>query len=58
MSLTLDQTFDTHLAPLHVPAVTGYSFDHIRCLFTMPVGVRASLGTAKQTVTQLDPRVS
>jgi muramoyltetrapeptide carboxypeptidase len=58
VSLTLDQTLDTHLQPLHVPAVTGYSFGHIRHQFTIPVGVRATLDTAKQTVTLLEPAVS
>jgi muramoyltetrapeptide carboxypeptidase len=58
VSLTLDQTLDTHLQPLHAPAVTGYSFGHIRHQFTMPVGVRATLDTAKQTLTLLEPAVS
>lgn len=58
VSLTLDQTFDTHLQSLHVPAVTGYSFGHIRHQFTIPVGVRATLDTGKQTVTLLEPAVS
>ena len=58
VSLTLDQTLDTHLQPLHVPAVTGYSFGHIRHQFTIPVGVRARLDTAAQTVTLLEPAVS
>jgi len=58
ISLTLDQTFDTHLAPLSVPAVTGYSFGHIRHQFTLPVGVRATLDTAQQTLTLLEPAVS
>jgi muramoyltetrapeptide carboxypeptidase len=57
-SLTLDQTFDVHLQPLKVPAVTGYSFGHIRNQFTLPVGVRATLDTAAQTVTLLEPGVS
>jgi muramoyltetrapeptide carboxypeptidase len=57
-SLTLDQTFDVHLQPLKVPAVTGYSFGHIRNQFTIPVGVRATLDTAAQTVTLLEPAVS
>jgi muramoyltetrapeptide carboxypeptidase len=57
-SLTLDQTFDIHLQPLTIPAVTGYSFGHIRDQFTIPVGVRATLDTARQTVTLLEPAVS
>jgi muramoyltetrapeptide carboxypeptidase len=41
-----------------VPAVTGYSFGHIRNQFTMPVGVRATLDTERQTLTLLEPAVS
>jgi muramoyltetrapeptide carboxypeptidase len=57
-SLTLDETFDVHLQPLHVPAVTGYSIGHIRNQFTIPVGVRATLDTDAQTLTLLEPAVS
>jgi muramoyltetrapeptide carboxypeptidase len=57
-SLTLDETFDVHLQPLHVPAVTGYSIGHIRNQFTIPVGVRATLDTERQTLTLLEPAVS
>lgn len=57
-SLTLDETWDVHLQPLHIPAVTGYSFGHIRNQFTIPVGVRATLDTAAQTLTLLEPAVS
>jgi muramoyltetrapeptide carboxypeptidase len=57
-SLTLDETLDVHLRPLRAPAVTGYSFGHIRHQFTLPVGVRARLDTAARTVTLLEPGVS
>jgi muramoyltetrapeptide carboxypeptidase len=57
-SLTLDQTFDVHLQPLHVPAVTGYSFGHIRNQFTLPVGIQARLDTGAQTLTLLEPAVT
>ncbi len=57
-SLTLDETLDVHLQPLRVPAVTGYSFGHIRNQFTMPLGVRATLDTGAQTLTLLEPAVS
>ncbi len=57
-SLSLDQTFDQHLQPLTIPAVTGYSIGHIRHQFTVPVGVRARLDTAARTVTLLEPAVS
>jgi muramoyltetrapeptide carboxypeptidase len=58
VSLTLDQTFDLHLQPLKIPAVTGYSIGHIRNQFTIPMGLRATLDTERQTVTLLEPAVS
>jgi muramoyltetrapeptide carboxypeptidase len=58
ISLTLDQTFDLHLQPLKIPAVTGYSIGHIRNQFTIPMGMRATLDTERQTVTLLEPAVS
>jgi muramoyltetrapeptide carboxypeptidase len=57
ITLTLDETLDIHLQPLRVPAVTGYSFGHIRNQFTIPMGVRATLDTERQTVTLLEPAV-
>jgi muramoyltetrapeptide carboxypeptidase len=57
-SLTLDETLDVHLQPLRVPAVTGYSFGHIRNQFTLPVGIRGRLDTAARTVTLLEAGVS
>lgn len=57
-SLTLDETLDVHLKPLRVPAVTGYSFGHIRHQFTIPLGIRARLDTAAQTLTLLEPAVT
>lgn len=57
-SLTLDETLAIHLQPLVIPAVTGYSIGHIRNQFTVPVGVRATLDTARQTLTLLEPGVA
>ncbi|MDB5919152.1 MAG: LD-carboxypeptidase, partial [Massilia sp.] len=57
LTLTLDETLDIHLQPLKVPAVTGYSFGHIRNQFTIPMGVRARLDTERQTVTLLEAAV-
>jgi muramoyltetrapeptide carboxypeptidase len=57
ITLTLDETLDIHLQPLKVPAVTGYSFGHIRNQFTIPMGVRARLDTERQTVTLLESAV-
>lgn len=58
IALTLDQTLDIHLQPLRAPAVSGYSFGHIRHQFTLPVGVRATLDTTRRTLTLLEPAVS
>jgi muramoyltetrapeptide carboxypeptidase len=58
LSLTLDETLDLHLKPLVVPAVSGYSFGHIRHQFTLPMGIAARLDTLRQTVTLLEPAVS
>lgn len=57
-SLILDQTLDQHLLPLTVPAVTGYSFGHIRDQFTLPIGILAALDAERQTVTLLETAVS
>jgi len=57
-SLTLDETLDLHLKPLTIPAVTGYSFGHIRHQFTIPMGINARLDTERQTLTLLEPGVS
>jgi muramoyltetrapeptide carboxypeptidase len=58
ITLTLAETLDIHLKPLVIPAVSGYSFGHIRHQFTIPVGVRATLDTERQTLTLLEPGVS
>jgi muramoyltetrapeptide carboxypeptidase len=57
-ALTLAETLDIHLKPLTIPAVSGYSFGHIRHQFTIPVGIRATLDTERQTLTLLEPAVS
>jgi muramoyltetrapeptide carboxypeptidase len=56
-SLTLDQTVDLHLQPLTAPAVSGWSFGHIRDQFTMPMGLMARLDAGQQTLTLLEPGV-
>ncbi len=57
ISLTLQETLDLHLKRLSTPAVSGYSFGHIRHQFTLPVGIHARLDTLRQTVTLLEPAV-
>ncbi len=56
-ALSLDETLDLHLKPLVIPAVSGYSFGHIRDQFTLPVGLPARLDTERQTVTLLEAAV-
>jgi muramoyltetrapeptide carboxypeptidase len=56
-SLSLDDTTDQHLKPLAIPAVTGWSFGHIRHQFTLPMGIQARLDTQRQTITLLEPAV-
>lgn len=58
VSLTLEETLELHVAPLAVPAVSGYSFGHIRNQFTLPMGVMARLDTDSQTLTLLEAGVS
>lgn len=57
-SLSVDETLDLHLKRLPIPAVSGWSFGHIRDQFTLPVGVKARLDTASQTLTLLEAAVS
>ena len=57
-ALTLDQTLDQHLLPLTIPAVSGYSFGHIRNQFTLPMGIQARLDTEAQTLTLLEAAVA
>jgi len=57
VSLTLAETLALHLAPLAVPAVTGYSIGHIRNQCTLPVGLPATLDTRRQTITLHDSAV-
>ncbi|MEQ1518630.1 MAG: LD-carboxypeptidase [Usitatibacteraceae bacterium] len=56
-SLTLNEVLDDHFAKLPIPAVSGFSFGHITDQFTLPIGIRARLDTARQTLTLLEPAV-
>ena len=58
VSLSFNETVDQHLQPLTIPAVSGYSFGHIRNQFTIPIGIRARLDTERQTLTLLEAAVS
>ena len=56
-SLTLSEVLDDQFGAMPIPAVYGYSFGHIPHQFTIPIGVRARLDTASQTLTLLEPAV-
>ena len=56
-SLTMTEVLKSHFAALKTPSVYGYSFGHIPHQFTIPVGVRARLDTAAQTLTLLESAV-
>ena len=49
--------FDDQFGRLPIPAVYGYSFGHIANQFTIPIGIRARLDTASQTLTLLEAAV-
>ena len=54
---SLAEFLEHQLAGLPIPSVYGYSFGHIANQFTLPIGVRARLDTAQQTLTLLEPAV-
>jgi muramoyltetrapeptide carboxypeptidase len=56
-SLTMAEVLNSHFAALKTPSVYGYSFGHIPHQFTIPVGIRARLDTAAQTLTLLESAV-
>ena len=56
-SLTLNEVLEDNFGALPIPVVSGYSFGHIAHQFTIPVGVRARLDTASQTLTLLEAAV-
>jgi muramoyltetrapeptide carboxypeptidase len=56
-SLTLNEVLDDQFGAMPIPAVYGYSFGHIAHQFTIPIGIRARLDTANQTLTLLEAAV-
>jgi muramoyltetrapeptide carboxypeptidase len=56
-TLTLEEVLDDHFARLPIAAVYGYSFGHISDQLTLPIGIRARLDTASQTLTLLEAAV-
>lgn len=57
-SLSLDETLQDRLEPLHVPAASGLSFGHIAHHFTIPMGVRARFDAGERTLTVLEAAVA
>lgn len=56
-SLTLLECLTDRLAPLGIPVLYGMSFGHIDHNFTIPIGVKASMDTAAQSLTLLESGV-
>lgn len=56
--MPLAMAIDERFAAAGVPAVYGYSFGHVRDQLTLPMGVRARLDTASETLTLLEAAVS
>lgn len=57
-SLSLAETVFDHFGQLPRPAVYGYSFGHIPFQMTLPIGIRARLDTASETVSILESAVT
>jgi muramoyltetrapeptide carboxypeptidase len=57
-SLKLSEVFDDHAAAQTVPTVSGYSFGHISHQMTLPIGLRARLDTAQNTLSLLSSAVA
>lgn len=57
-ALTLDEAFDDRLLPPGVPVYRGAMIGHIRCKFTVPVGLDAGIDASAGTIRLLGPAVS
>ncbi len=56
-SLTLAETLQDRLEPLHIPVAYGLSFGHIAHHFTIPVGALARFDATARTLTLLESAV-
>jgi muramoyltetrapeptide carboxypeptidase len=56
-SLTLEEVFDDHIAPLGVPAWYGSMIGHIEDKFTVPLGIEAEIDADTGTIKLLEPAV-
>jgi muramoyltetrapeptide carboxypeptidase len=57
-SLSLSETLNDFAAINTTPVVAGYSFGHISHQMTLPIGIRARLSSADQTLTLLEAATS
>lgn len=58
LSLTLKECLLDRLGDLSMPIMYGYSFGHISNQCTLPIGIKARMDTAAQTLTLLESSVS
>jgi len=56
-SLTLEEVFADHIAPLRIPAFAGAMIGHIENKFTMPIGIEADMDADKGTITMRERAV-
>ena len=56
-SLTLDEVFADHIAPLRIPAFAGAMIGHIENKFTVPVGIEADMDADKGILTMRESAV-
>ncbi len=54
---TVDDLVDQYLAPLDVPAITGFNSGHVANQLSLPVGARVELDADARTVRLLNPLV-
>ncbi len=56
-SLTLEQVFEDHIAPLRIPAWQGAMIGHVAHKFTVPVGLEAEIDAGEGTIQLLESAV-
>jgi muramoyltetrapeptide carboxypeptidase len=56
-SLTLEEVFADHIAPLRIPAFSGAMIGHIENKFTIPIGIEADMDADNGTLTMRERAV-
>lgn len=56
-SLTLEDVFTDHIAPLKIPAYSGAMIGHIKDKFTVPLGIEAEIDADRGTIRLLESAV-